>query len=105
MQSLQRTWGILAGLLTGLSMTTFVATAHLSTRSRGRVWTGVGILSLSAGLLLAYWVSSFAGWPKLTSLEGAWIYPCTSGLIALGTLALIRGRRPPRTKDVQELKW
>ena len=105
MQSLQGTWGVVAGLITGISLAIFIARARLSVSARLNLWTGFGILSVVAGLLIALPTTAY-GPPSLTSLEGAWFYPVEATLIAFAVFAFSRRKaRPVRTKNVDALKW
>lgn len=105
MQSLQGTWGVVAGLIAGISLAVFIVRARLSVSARRRLWTGFGILSVVAALFTATFGAGY-GWPTLTSLEGAWFYPLEVSLIAFAAFAFSRRRaRPVRTKEVDALKW
>lgn len=100
MQSLQGTWGVIAGVMTGISLAVFIAKARLSVSARRNLWTGFGILAVVAALFTATFGAGW-GWPSLTSLEGAWFYPVEATLIAFATFAFGRRRAPAvRTKNV-----
>ena len=105
MQSLQGTWGVIAGVMTGISLAAFIAKARLSVSAQRNLWTGFGILAVVAALFTATFGAGW-GWPSLTSLEGAWFYPVEATLIAFATFAFSRRRaRAVRTKNVDALKW
>ena len=105
MQSLQGTWGVVAGLITVISLAAFIATASLSVTTRHNLWTGFGILSVVAALFTAIFGAGW-GWPSLTSLEGAWFYPVEVTLLGFAAFAFSRPRaRRARTRNLDALKW
>lgn len=105
MQSLQGTWGMVAGVTTSICLAVLIVTARPSVSAQRRLWTTFGILPVVAAVLIALPVTAY-GLPTLTSLEGAWFYPVEVTLLAFAAFAFSRRKeRNPRTKKVDALKW